>query len=657
MKKYSLSVLFFLFTIESFSQASLLVNLNSNWQFNYNNTWYSTSVPNSIHTDLLEHRLIANPFYRDNESHLQWIGQRDWQYKTEFDADTSLLKKQNVQLILRGLDTYADIYLNHTLILKTDNMFREWTVECKKFLHTGKNELLITFHPAEKIAKEQYEKYPVKKLPGEERVMSRKAQYHFGWDFAPRFITCGIWKDVEIVAWDYFKINNVSFQTDSIKNNIAYMTGRSKIHANGHSPLHISVTDKVSGTLIVNVQTEIEPGSNDLQFQFNIANPKLWWCNGQGDSYLYSFVVEATDSSGNKNFKEAKTGVRTIEVIQQADTAGKSFYFMLNGHPVFIKGANYIPQDVFLNRVSDERYMLLINSVKEAGMNMLRVWGGGIYEKEKFYSLCDENGILIWQDFMFACGMYPFDEDFLNNIQEEAQQQVVRLSSYACMALWCGNNENSEGWQRWGWQNAYDSLQRNDIWRGYQKIFNGILPDAVKKYSNTFYWETSPEFGRGDVRHTKEGDAHNWFVWHDGEPFENYQQNVPRFMTEFGFQSMPELRTILSFCPDSELYISSSSMRAHQKHARGFAIINDYMQKEYGTVPKTFTEYIQKSQQLQADAVCTGINAHLNAKPYCMGTLFWQLNDCWPCVSWSAIDYFGRRKMLYTGVKNFFNGK
>ena len=331
-----------------------------------------------------------------------------------------------------------------------------------------------------------------------------------------------------------------------------------------------------------------------------------------------------------------------------------SFYFELNGVAVFMKGANYVPQDVFLNRVTREQYATLLQAVKDAGMNMIRVWGGGAYQRDEFYDLCDEYGILVWHDFMFAGGMYPFDSAFLDNVKKEAEFEVKRLSNHPCMALWCGNNECSEGWHRWGWQDPFDSIQRAAIWHGYQELFNEILPNAVHAFSQTAYWESSPEFGRGDVRHTSEGDAHNWFVWHDGEPFENYEQKVPRFMSEFGFQSMPELKTLKMFVPDSALHIASEAMKAHQKHGRGFAIINAYMQRQYGSVPVQFSDYVKRSQQLQAEGMVKGVRAHMGARPYCMGSLIWQLNDCWPSVSWSMIDYYGRKKPVYESVKKLF---
>lgn len=642
-----------IFLDSSYSQ-TITVSLNSDWQFKYNGKWFATEVPNSIHTDLLNNKLIEDPFYRDNESKLQWVDTLDWEYQKEFEVNSDLMKKQFVEIDFNGLDTYADVFLNGRLILIADNMFRKWKVSCKQNLHLGKNELKIIFHSTAKKAKELYISYPCKKLPGEERVMVRKAQYHFGWDFAPQFVSCGIYKDIELVGWDNFKIENIFFQTDSISNNVAYLTGRIGINSNGDSEVRISIIDKIAKKNFINQTTELKSGNNEIPLQFSIKNPKQWWCNGSGEQYFYYFLIGLADSKGNSQSTERKVGIRTVNVIQEPDSIGKSFYFSVNGIPVFMKGANYIPQDVFLNRVTDEKYDSLLKNVKNANMNMLRVWGGGIYEKEKFYELCDEYGILIWQDFMFACGMYPSDSTFLQNVKEEAEYQVKRLSNHPCIALWCGNNENSEGWYRWGWQNDYDSLQRKEIWNGYQKLFDDILPTVVKKYSNTFYWETSPKFGRGDERHPKEGDAHNWFVWHDGESFENYEQKIPRFMSEFGFQSYPDMETIKGFTIDNDRNINSTVMKSHQKHLRGNEIIKTYMQREYGNVPENFSEFVERSQQLQADGITKGIKAQLTAKPYCMGSLFWQLNDCWPGISWSAIDYYGRRKKLYYEVQKLF---
>ncbi|MBK7855935.1 MAG: hypothetical protein IPJ79_14595 [Bacteroidetes bacterium] len=298
-----------------------------------------------------------------------------------------------------------------------------------------------------------------KNYPGEERVMTRKAQYHYGWDFAPRFVTCGIWQDVQLKAYDYFSLNDASLQTDSIVDDKAYITGHVNISSVVKSDFLFTLSDKTSGNKFVYTRTALDSGENYFSFNFSIPNPKLWWCNGLGEQYFYSLIFDGKDNDDRAIQSEIKCGVRTIEVVQALDTDGTSFYFKLNGKPVFMKGANYVPQDVFLNRADDSKYEELLTKVKDAGMNMLRVWGGGVYEKDIFYRLCDEKGIMVWQDFMFACGMYPYDESFLENVREEANYQVRRLNKYACIVLWCGNNESNEGWHRWGWQTDYDSLK------------------------------------------------------------------------------------------------------------------------------------------------------------------------------------------------------
>lgn len=645
-------ILFFLLLLYTgFCNAQMILSLNNNWQFKYKDNWYNTTVPNSIHTDLYNHKIIPDPFFSDNEYKLQWIGQQQWEYKCNFNVDDGIMQMEMVELVFEGLDTYCEVFVNDTKILVADNMFREWKVDCKNLLKAENNEIRIVFDATENVSKEKYIAYTAPKLPGEERVMTRKAQYHFGWDFAPRFVTCGIWQDVQLKAWNYFSLNDVSVQTDSIKDDIAYVTGRMNISSTVNADFFFTISEKLSGNKLVYTQTALDSGENNLSFNFSIPHPKLWWCNGEGEQYFYSLVVDGKDTEEHILQSEIKFGIRTVEIVQTPDAEGTSFYFRINGKPVFMKGANYVPQDVFLNRVHDGKYEELLAKVKEAGMNMLRVWGGGVYEKDIFYRLCDEKGIMVWQDFMFACGMYPYDEFFLENVREEANWQVRRLNRFACMALWCGNNESNEGWHRWGWQTDYDSLKRNEIWSGYQKLFTDILPKAVKDNSNIFYWESSPKFGRGDARHTKEGDAHNWFVWHDGEPFDNYVTKVPRFMSEYGFQSLPAIETIKTYCDEKDLSKASSAVKAHQKHARGFAVIDAYMQKEYGKVPQDFAEYVKLSQQMQAMGVVKGLTAHLKSQPRCMGSLIWQLNDCYPAASWSIIDYCGRKKILYDEVK------
>lgn len=303
-----------------------------------------------------------------------------------------------------------------------------------------------------------------------------------------------------------------------------------------------------------------------------------------------------------------------------------------------MKGANYIPQNSFQSEVTEQHYEQLLNDVVTANMNMLRVWGGGIYENDVFYEKCDEKGLLVWQDFMFACAMYPGDESFLKNVQQEAIDNVKRLRNFTSIALWCGNNEVSEGWHRWGWQEGRSEPEKEEIWNNYLKIFDTILPNTVNKLSEVPYWETSPKFGRGDIRYITEGNAHDWWVWHDGYPFESLEKNVPRFMSEFGFQAFPSYETIKFINDNDSIDINSPAIKTHQKHQIGFERIKEYMEHDF-PVPDNDEDYVYISQLLQAYGIGKGIEAHRRSRPYNMGSLYWQLNDCWPAVSWSSIDF------------------
>ncbi len=642
---------FFLFSFHLSAQS--VQNLNRNWEFFYRNAWHKTDVPFSVHTDLLNHHFIPDPFFSDNEKHLGWIDSSQWKYRKSFRVDDKLKSARNIDLIFDGIDTYADVYFNGKLILKTDNMFRPWRTDVKNLLKE-ENFLEIVFHSAALITDSLYRNYPIKNLPGNSTVMARKAQYHFGWDFAPRFVTCGIYQEVKLEGYDRFTIPYLSVITDSVIRQTAYLRAAVTFMADEDMPIVISGS-LLNGNRVIYKEVQCGRGENTVFIPFTIQNPELWWCNGEGNQPLYDFHFDCTGANGQSIIRRIKTGIRTVRLIQEKDAAGSSFYFRLNGRPVFMKGANYVPQDVFLNRVTDDQYRRLLTDVKQCGMNMLRVWGGGVYQKKIFNALAASLGILIWQDFMFACGMYPSHEAFIENIKSEARHQVLRLNGHPSLALWCGNNEISEGWHRWGWQNEYSAEERENLWNGYQAIFNKTLPDAVNQFSNLGYHESSPTLGRGDSLHTRMGDAHNWFVWHDEAPFSNYEINVPRFMSEFGFQSLPGMETVSSFGGAGEM--DNAALRSHQKHHRGFAIINKYMLRQYGKIPVSMEEYISLSQQLQAEAMATGIKAHLKAKPYCMGSLLWQLNDCWPGISWSMIDYYGGKKAVYFKTRELFTGK
>jgi beta-mannosidase len=400
----------------------------------------------------------------------------------------------------------------------------------------------------------------------------------------------------------------------------------------------------------------LEKGSHIYHYVFTVERPKLWWCHDQGYPHLYDYTLEISGRSVEQQWSDV-FGIRTIELItEKSDSSdvGESFYFKLNGRPIFAKGANYIPQDVFPHRVAELQYGNLLQEAVNSNMNMLRVWGGGIYEKEIFYDLCDYKGILVWQDYMFACAMYPGDKKFIANVKAEAEEQSLRIGSHPCVALFCGNNEIAEGWARWGWKDPLKKVQIEKLQKAYDSIFEDVLRNATNNYTQCDYWPSSPMLGRGDPLHTTVGDAHYWGVWHDAEPFENFRKKVPRFMSEFGFQSYPSLQTLLKIDPVEEnLFVGSEALANHQKHSRGDKLIADYM-AQWLDAPTSFEKFLYQSQFVQAEGMRIGLDAHLAAWPYCGGTLYWQYNDCWPAVSWSSRDYYGNWKMMQYMVREAF---
>jgi len=653
MKKILL-LIFLFYSAEIFSQSVEEYSIHSDWYFRKSGEekWLPANVPGTVHTDLLANKIIEDPYFRDNEKNLQWIENEDWEYKTSFKLEEKSFHKQNIELIFNGLDTYAKVFLNDSLILTADNMFRTWKVECKKFMKRGENELYILFESPIKKTKAFN-----KNLPGAERVYTRKAAYQYGWDFGPRFVTCGVWRKIEIKAWDYFIINDVRIIQNKITDSKAYLTMALDVNSTGNSDFLTHIVNKNNPEENIHKQDKIIQGNNIIKVDFEIANPKLWWCNGLGEPEMYKFFIEATDNHERWDNKEIETGLRTLELVQERDSAGSSFYFKLNGVPVFAKGANFVPTDCFLPRTGKEKYRNIISDAVSSGMNILRIWGGGVYEDDEFYKLCDENGILVWQDFMFACAMYPGDDDFLQNVKQEAIDNITRLCNHPCIALWCGNNEIDEGWKNWGWQKEfkYSADDSVKIRSDYNIIFNNILPDALKEnLVNGFnYIPSSPKIGWGHPESMTEGDSHYWGVWWGMEPFEVYKQKVPRFMSEYGFQGFPDKKTIEEFSNPDERYLYSDIMKSHQKHPTGYETIQTYLEREYKT-PNDFESYNYISQLLQAYGIKTAIEAHRRAKPYCMGTLYWQYNDCWPGVTWSGIDYNGRWKALQYFVKDAY---
>ncbi|WP_395633514.1 glycosyl hydrolase 2 galactose-binding domain-containing protein [Flavobacterium sp.] len=641
-----------------FSTVTLAQNSTRNlgkelWNFRKgnDNQWFPAKVPGTVHTDLLFNQLIPDPFFGANEKQLQWIENDDWQYQTTFTISKTELKHQNAVLQFDGLDTFAEVYLNGSKILSANNMFRTWKVDVKKWLKVGQNKLQITFASAVKNGKEEAKKLPYT-LPGDEKVFTRKAQYHFGWDWGPRFVTAGIYKKVALHFWDNAIITNIKTNQNLADKTLAKVVFAVDINSNKAGPYQLTINDKSE-------EIQLQKGQNTLSLTYEIKNPKLWWPNGLGEAHLYPFDIRLIKDLQVIDSRKLTLGLRTIELVQEKDAIGKSFYFKVNGQAVFMKGANVIPPDSFLPRVTDSVYQSIVKNAVDANMNMLRVWGGGVYAEDVFYEECDKNGILVWQDFMFACAMYPGDAAFLENVKQEVIDNVTRLQNHPSLALWCGNNENDEGWHNWGWQKQYNYSEADStkIWNDYQKLFHELIPqtlDSLLPATENRYWPSSPSIGWGRKESLLSGDAHYWGVWWGMEPFEMYEKKVGRFMSEYGFQGMPDIKTFQFFAKSDELNFDSEAIKNHQKHPTGYKTINEYMARDY-QVPTNFEDYIYVSQLLQAEGMKTAIEAHRRAKPNCMGTLFWQLNDSWPVTSWSSVDYYGRWKAFQYQAKRSFN--
>lgn len=647
-----LGILLLLFSCKQKVEPEAL-SLNSGWELHLGpDSTIAVQVPGMVHTDLFAAGLIPDPFYGENESKLQWIGERQWLYSLDFKVPANLLQRENVVLLFEGLDTYASVWLNDSLILESDNMFRAHHINAKNILQKENNRLKVRFYPPDSISllKSQQSGFA---LP-EHRAFTRKAPFQAGWDWGPVFHTMGIWKNVKLSGWD--KINLLHSTIHQMEVNAAKAKLVLELDIESHSERAYKLRLSKKGYKLADQFVQLKKGFNSIKVPFNFENPVLWWPNGMGNQHMTHFDLELFDGNDILVSRKLSTGLRSIELVQEADNAGTSFFFRVNGIPLFAKGANYIPEDHFTVRMSADKSRQLLIDAAAVHMNMIRVWGGGIYPENSFYAMCDSLGLLVWQDFMFACTMYPFDSAFLENVRHEAAYQVRRLRQHPSLALWCGNNEVSEGFHNWGWQQSlqWTAEQEKQIWEGYETLFETLLPSVLHELDPARpYWPSSPSKGWGRKESLTQGDIHYWGVWWGEEPFEMYEKKVGRFHSEYGFQAMPAIETIKAFAPDEQLFVGSPVLEAHQKHPRGTRLIDDYMRRDF-PVPENFDDYVYVSQLVQAHGIVKAIEAHRRNKPITMGTLYWQLNDSWPVTSWSSIDYFGRWKALHYRLKQAF---
>ncbi|MDR2804770.1 MAG: hypothetical protein LBB85_03885, partial [Dysgonamonadaceae bacterium] len=646
--------------------------IKEGWKFKMArmDNWYPATVPGTVHTDLMAKGIIDDPFSGLNERAVQWVDKEDWVYETTFNLSAKMLAKNNIRLFFKGLDTYADVYLNDKKILIADNMFREWTIDIKTQVKEGSNKLQIYFHSPIKRAMEIYDASEIKYRVSDASDLSqnggvfnrklspyvRKAAYHFGWDWGPRLVTSGIWRPVFLEAWDDAIIENVHIQQNNVTARNAEITETVEILADkDFSDAKILVLDEETGIILNQTTSDLKAGLNKVNIRFSIKNPRLWWSRGLGEQYFYKFKTQIVENNEVVDYKTEKTGIRSLKAIRRFDKSGLGLHFEINGVSVFAKGANYIPCDIFLPLVTAETYRKTIQDAADVNMNMLRVWGGGIYEDDYFYELCDEYGILVWQDFMFACKTYPSRGEFLENIRQEAIDNVRRLRNHACLALWCGNNEIMDALYNWGndgkgWLEEYRQQNNAEaaetVWQQYYSLFHEVLPEVVVQNDpSTFYVPSSPYNDMKGTRSENSGDMHYWAAWSSALPIATFNEVKSRFFSEYGFQSFPVFESVKKFASNEcDWDITSEVMMWHQRGgSKANRHIETCINNEYGKA-KDFESLLYLSQLLQGDAMKIAMESHRRNMPFCMGSLYWQINDCWPVASWSSRDYYGRWK-------------
>jgi beta-mannosidase len=655
-------------------------SLTGAWQFRQANTprqgedeWLPATVPGGAHTDLLALGRIPDPFVGDNERRVQWVAEADWEYCYQFAVTPELLQQAHIWLVCDGLDTLATVSLNGHELGRTANMFRQYHWEVKPWLKAEGNELRIELAS---VVRYVTQKQAGRSLPGVSQAIPggphvRKAPCQFGWDWGPQLPPAGIWKDIRLEAFDAVRLADVHLR---------------QVHANGEveveieaeierfepavEPLALAVTITApDGSTIERTIEGAFEVSKTARVSIPIPDPQLWWPNGWGDQPLYDVEVEgkgkakAEAEAGRSTLTSTsafyRIGLRTIELRQEPDEWGCSFTFVVNGQPLFVKGSNWIPADSFPTRISDEYLEGLIRSAAETHQNMLRVWGGGLYEDERFYDLCDRYGILVWQEFVFSCSIYPLDEpDFVENVHAEVVENIRRLRHRASLALWCGNNEMEWGWVDWHWNRP----ELQELKAAYDRFFHHTLPEwCVAEDPDHAYWPSSPSSGIPfeDPNGQRQGDAHYWDVWHGRKPFTAYRSQYPRFMSEFGFQALPPLDTILTFAAEPDWNMTSYIMEQHQKNASGNALMVSQMLDTF-RLPQDFESLVYLSMVLQAEGIRYGVEhwrrhtQRVKDTRRVAGTLYWQLNDCWPVASWSSLDYFGRWKALHYAARRFY---
>lgn len=628
-----------------------LLALNGKWQMKRvdESNWIDAMVPGSVYSDLLASGKIEDPFYRGNEKYAWELSRYDYEYKKEFTVTKAMLFYDFLVLSCQGLDTLADIYLNGNLIAKTSNMHRAYEFNVKGLLVEGSNHIRIVFRSPLQYLERKKAVKPIWSNSGNTSfAYIRKAHYMFGWDWGPFLPDMGIWREISIEGWSGQRLEDI-YITQNHEPGKVTLDVRIRLDKSIEALSDLTLT--VHSPSGARYQKKMTTRKTEEHLFLEINEPLLWWPNGYGKQHLYTVEVILSGDECIPDDKIFRIGLRELTVNQKADEWGRSFTLCINGIEIFAMGANYIPQDSILSRCSREKTEKLISSCVQANFNCIRVWGGGFYPEDYFFDLCDEYGLIVWQDLMFACGVYDFFGTFKDEVINEVSQNMKRIRHHASLGLWCGNNEMELGWFEW---DLNESSDRKDY---YIEQFEVVLPQMARETDpNTFYWLASPSSygGFNNPNDENYGDMHDWTVWHQREPFTEYRKRFPRFMSEFGLQSFPCLKTIESFTLPEDRNIFSYVMEQHQKSDTGNEKILYYI-SQYFKYPKDFDSLLYVSQLIQAEGIRYGVEHWRRNRGRCMGAVYWQLNDCWPVASWSGIDSFGRWKALHYAAKRFFS--
>lgn len=642
-----------------------IVPIDSGWQFRQAVTgpeakpaeWHPAQVPGDVHLDLLRNKLIPPPFYRDNEAKLQWISDASWEYQTTLNITPTMLSHRHLELVFEGLDTVCEIYVNGRHALSADNMFREWRVDVRSLLKPGANTVLVAFpSPITAAAKVAATDPWQARIGTADKSYVRKAAYEYGWDWGPTFITSGIWRPAHLAIWDDARISDFYVHQKDVSPQVAHLDLQVEVTASKDAPAKLTVDygygDKKDSA---SRKVTLHSGVNHIDLPVEIDNPSLWYPAGYGAQPIYQFHARLDVGKSTADEADARAGLRTVVLRRDVDQWGRSFEFVVNGIPIYAKGADVIPFDSFPSRVTTAQYRQILQSAKDANMNMVRDWGGGYYETQEYYDMCDQLGLMVWQDFMFGNNWQPGTYAFKQDVEKEVAYQVKRLRNHPSIVLWSGNNETESAFH-WSKKPDDSPAVRLRMWQDYLTLFSGVIARTVNRLDpETPYWPSSPSADYEDTSPTyQSGDVHDWAVWHGNADFSEYDQNHARFVSEYGFQSFPEMRTIEAFTkPEDRTSIFTPVMLAHQKNTAGNQIIHDYMLRYYGQ-PKDFASFLYASQVLQAEGVKVGAEHFRRERPRNMGSIFWQLNDCWPVASWSSIDYYGRWKALQYYARRFY---